>query len=183
MSSRVSMMCFGSSPAVGSSRNQDLGIVHERLREPDPLPVALGELRAVPVRHVCHSRAVHDARDTRLSLPARQALDPRDEGQVLANRHFGIERRRLREIAGAPLRLEGLIGDVVPRYDRLALRGRHVAGQHAHRRRLTSAVRPEEAEDLPTLHPEAHIIDGRRRPVTLGEVLNLDHAVAPPRNC
>ena len=24
--------------------NQDLGIVHERLREPDPLPVALGEL-------------------------------------------------------------------------------------------------------------------------------------------
>ena len=57
----------------------------------------------------------------------------------------------------------------------LALDGNQLTVASAEPQKIQIA---EEAEDLPTLHAEAHIIDGHCRPVTLGEVLNLDHTVA-----
>ena len=87
----------------------------------------------------------------------------RDERQVLAHRHVGIERRRLRQIAGAALGFDRLVEDVEAGDDRLALGGRHVAGEDAHRRRLAGAVRPEEPEDFAPFDPEADVVDGRKR--------------------
>ena len=74
------------------------------------------------------------------------------------DRHVRIERRRLRQIAGAALGFDRLVEDVEARDDRLAFRGRHVAGQNAHGRRLARAVWAEEAENLASLDTEAEIV-------------------------
>ena len=44
-------------------QDQDVGVVDERLGQPDALPVALRQLAAVPVRHVGHVRALQDGVD------------------------------------------------------------------------------------------------------------------------
>ena len=56
--------------------DQHVGVVNERLRQADALPVALRQLAAVAVRHVGDARALHDASSTRcLPLARRHALD------------------------------------------------------------------------------------------------------------
>ena len=92
--------------------DQDLGVVDERLRQPDALPVALRQLRAVPIGHVGDVRALHHARHPRLALAGRDALDAGDEVEVLADRHVGVERRRFRQVAGAALGLDRVREDV-----------------------------------------------------------------------
>ena len=101
------------------------------------------------------------------------------ERQVLAHGHLGIERRRLRQVAGAALGLDGLIEDVEAGDDGLAVGRRHVPGEDAHRRRLARAVRPEEAEDFAALDPERHVVDRGDATVAFREVLDLDHVESP----
>ena len=48
--------------------DQDVGIVDQRLRQADALPIALRELAAVPLGHVVDARAAHDVVDPRLAL-------------------------------------------------------------------------------------------------------------------
>ena len=110
-----------------------------------------------------------------LLVRRRHALDLGDERQVLHDRHVGVERRRLRQIAGPALGLDRLVEHVEARDDRLALRGRHVAGQDAHRRRLARAVRPQEPENFAPFHAEADVVHCGDAAVALGEMLNLDH--------
>ena len=51
--------------------DEHLGIVQNRLREPDALPVALRELSAVAVRHVVDTRPAHRLFDAALPLARR----------------------------------------------------------------------------------------------------------------
>ena len=103
------------------------------------------------------------------------ALDLPDEAQVLGHRHVGIERRGLWEIPGAALGLERLLEHVEAGDRRLALGGRHVAGNDPHGRRLAGAIGTEKPENFARLRAKTHIIDGRKRAVFLAKVLNLDH--------
>jgi hypothetical protein len=107
------------------------------------------------------------------------ALDPGDEGQVLAHGHVGVERRRFRQVAGAALGFERLLEDIEPGDGGLAAGGRHVAGDDAHGGRLAGPVRAEEAENLARLHPETHVVHGGEGSVAFREVINLDHGIAP----
>ena len=113
--------------------------------------------------------------DPLAAFAGRDAFDLRDERQVVADGHVGIERRRFRQITGAPLGLDRLIEDVESGDDRLALGGRHVAGEDAHRRRLAGAVGAEKAENFAAFDAEADIVDGGEAAVAFREVLNLDH--------
>ena len=120
--------------------------------------------------------ALHHVLDAlRAARPTATPLIFATKSRYSATRHVGIERRRFRQVAGAPLGFDRLIEDVEPGDDRLALGRRHVAGQDAHRRRLAGAVRPEEAEDLAALDAEADVVDGGDAAVAFREVLNLDH--------
>src|SRR2546426_81672 len=87
----------------------------------------------------------------------------------------GVERWRLRQIAGPALRLERLVEDVEACDNRLPFGSRHVAGQDAHRRGFPGAVGAEEAEDFAALDAEADVVDGCDAAVAFREVLNLDH--------
>ena len=161
--------------------DEHLGIVQDGLRESDALPIAFRELSAVAVRHVVDARAAHRFLDAVLPLARRHplGLDARDELQILAHRHLGIERRRFRQIAGAALGLDRLVEHVESGDDRLAFRRRHVAGQNAHGRRLAGAVRAEEAEDFSPLDAEVQIVDRGDAAVAFGEVLNLNQRRSP----
>ena len=130
------------------------------------------------VGHVGHPRLLHHRVDAALDVVAH-AFDLGDEGQVLAHGHVRIERRRFRQVAGAPLGFERLLEHVEAGDGGLALGGRHVAGDDAHRGGLAGAVGAEKSEDFARLGAKTHIVDGRDRAVMLGKVLNLDHERSP----
>ncbi len=155
--------------------NQHLRVVQQCLSEPDALPIPFRQLPAMAVGHVGDLRPLHHRLQPGRAVGSRHAFDARAEGQVVRDRHVGVERRRFRKVAGSPLGLDRLLEHVVAGDDRFSVCGRHVAGQHAHRRRLAGAVGSEEPENLPALRLEAHVIDGRDRAVSLREMLNLNH--------
>ena len=147
---------LGVEPGRRLVENQHFGIVQNRLREADALAIAFRQLPAVARRHVVHARAPHRLFHALAPLAGRNALDldARDKLQVLAHRHLGIERRRFRQIAGAPLGLDGLFKHIEAGDHGTAFSGRHVAGQNAHRRGFARAVRTKEAENFAPLDLE-----------------------------
>src|SRR6185295_9136289 len=167
----------------GLVEDEDVGVVNERLRQADTLPIAFRELRAEPVGHVVDARLLHDELDALAPVGRRDALDLRDERQVLDDAHVGIERRRLRKVAGPPFGLDRLVEDVEPCDNRFSFGRRHVAGEDAHGRRLPGAVRAEEAEDFAALDPEADVVDRGDAAIAFREVLNLDHRANSYRIC
>ena len=175
MSSRVSMICFGIEAGRRLVENQDVRVVDDGLREADALPVSFGQLGALTVRHVGDARALHHLLDASRPLAGGHAFDLGDEPEILEDAHVGVERRRLRQVAGAALGLDRLVEDVEPGDNGFAFGGRHVAGQDAHRRRLAGAVGSEEPENLAALDPEADVVDRGDAAVAFREVLNLDH--------
>src|SRR5262249_9294336 len=84
------------------------------------------------------------------------------------------------QVADAAPDLEGLLEYVIARHARGPAGGRHEAGQDPHGCRLARAVRAEEADDLALLDREGDVLDGRNRPVALGEAIDLDHRSSLP---
>ena len=160
--------------------HEHFGLVNQRLCQSDALPVALRELAAVAVRHVSDPGFLHHGVDAIVDVGAH-ALDLRDEPQVIAHGHVGIEGRGLREISGPALGFERMIEDVVAGDRGLALSGRHVAGDDPHGGGLAGAVWAQEPENLARIRPKTDVIDGRKWAVFLGKVLNLDHEGSPEK--
>jgi hypothetical protein len=162
----------------GLVEHQDVGIVNQRLREADPLLVALRELRAMPARHVGHPGALHHLVHAASDIFAH-ALDLGDEGQVLADGHVRIKRRGFRQVAGPALGFERLLEHVETGDGRRALGGGHVAGNNAHRRGLPGAVGAEKPENFAGLRSKTHVVYGGHGAVAFGKMLNLDHGRSP----
>ena len=155
--------------------DQHVRVVEQGLGEADSLPVALRELCALAVGHVRYTRPLHGRLYPGRAIGSRDAFDPGAEHQVIAHGHVRVERRRLGQVAGAALGLDGLLDHVVAGDEGFAVGRRHIAGDDPHRRRLAGAVGAEEAQNLPTLGLEADVVYGREGAVLLGEVLNFDH--------
>ncbi len=94
--------------------------------------------------------------------------------EVLDDGHVRVERRRFRQVAGAPFCFDRLIEHVEAGDDGLAVGGRHVAGENPHGGRLAGAVRAEKSEDFTALDAEADVVDGSKPTVPLREALDLD---------
>src|SRR5947209_14078665 len=160
----------------GIVEDQDLGIAEDRLRESDPLPVALRQPADEPVLDVGDEAALHDLRDPAPTLGAPHALDLGDEVQVRRDAEVPVERDALREVADPPADLQRLAEHVVSRDLRRPARGGHEAGEDAHRRRLPRPVRAEEAHDLARRDAERHVPDRGDRAIMLREALYFDHS-------
>ena len=63
------------------------------------------------------------------------------------------------------------------------LEAKHQAEQHAHRRRLAGAVRPEEAVAVAGAHVERDVFDDGQLAVTLGQAFGANHPPPPPKIC
>ena len=81
-----------------------------------------------------------------------QAVEPRDEFQVLAHRQVLIQAEALRHVADLALDLVGVAADVVAEAGALAAIGRQQAAEHADGGGLAGAVGAEEAVDRAALH-------------------------------
>src|SRR4030095_13043181 len=130
---------------------------------------------AVPLPVISDLRLLHHRAQPRGTFGPRHAFDASAEGEVVLDRHVGVERRRLGKVAGSTLGLDRLIEDVVAGNNRLSIRGRHVAGQHTHGGGFSGAIGSKEPKDLSALSFEAHVVDGRDWTVSLREMLNLYH--------
>jgi hypothetical protein len=160
-------------------QNQHIGIVNERLREADALLEAFRELAAVAIGDLADPGAIHDRRHPLPAFSRGNALDAGDEVEIFTCRHLGIERRRLRQVPGAPLGGDRVVENVVSRDHGAPFGRRHIARENPHRRGFARAVRAKKAEDLSALDPETDVVDGGHGAVALGDVLNLDHTSTP----
>ena len=81
----------GVEPAGRLVEDQDLGLVQERLRDPDPLAVALREGGHRPVDHLLQPAGLADPSDRARSLGGRQAATASHERQEGADEHLLVE--------------------------------------------------------------------------------------------
>ena len=58
-----------------------------------------------------------------------------------------------------------------------AARWRDEAGEDAHRRGFSGAVRAQKADDFPSLHFEIDLVERTERPEALREIVRVDHHV------
>jgi hypothetical protein len=109
---------------------------------------------------------------------ARQAVDARDEFQILAHRKILVETEVLRHVADARLDLCGFGADVEAEAGAAALVGREQAAQHADGGGLARAVGAEEAEDraAPDLHRQ--VADDHSPAERFGQAAHVDDDVA-----
>src|ERR1035437_10367096 len=94
--------------------------------------------------------------------------------EVLLDREFGIERKRLCHVTDAVARTHVACIEGFSEQERLAFAWRQQAGQHFHGRGLAAAVRANEAEDLTPLNVEAHPVDCCEITETTGEIAGAD---------
>src|SRR5262249_44919283 len=70
-------------------------VVHDRLRQADALPIALGEIADDSPPRLDQPAALDRAIDGRGALGARHVLDAGDVAEIALDAHLGIERGRL----------------------------------------------------------------------------------------
>ena len=75
--------------------DQDRRVVQERLGQPHPLPVPLGEMVDDAAANVADAAAPHDVVEPRADLGARHTLQTRAETEILLDAHFAVERDAL----------------------------------------------------------------------------------------
>ena len=102
------------------------------------------------------------------------AIDARHEFEILADRQIGIEAEALRHVADIALDLVLLGENVVAEAGAFAGIRREQPAQHAERRGLAAAVRPEKAVNLALRHFEAQIAHHGARTEALGQARDVD---------
>ena len=108
MTSRVSWIWPGSSPAVGSSSSSTSGVAEQRLGQPQALAVALGELVDLVTEHRLQMAGRRDPLELGADGGARHALHLGHEAQVRRDVERVVEGRALGQVADAPRRLDVL---------------------------------------------------------------------------
>src|SRR5690349_11818961 len=102
-------------------------------------------------------------------------MQRRDEIQIFGGRQAVVQRARLRDVSDALLDLERLRHDVKTGDDSMSVTRLDHPGENFYRRRLASAVRSEEPDDLTRTHAQTQPIERQRRAVSPREVLGLNH--------
>ena len=161
-------------------QNQHLRIVHDRLGEPHPLPVALRELRQDHVAILLQGADLDHLVDPPGGRPLVEPPQPARESQVRMGGHVVVERDDLREVADVAAALQRIARHVVLGDEHVTARGHQVAGHHLHGGGLAGAVGSQEADDLALLDVEGDVVDGQPLPVVLGEILYAYHLGCRP---
>ncbi len=139
--------------------DEDLGVLHERIGDAEPLEHAAGVRLGFRVGPVGHPDLPEDLLDSRLGLMAGEAVEPGRVAEVLAPCQPAIEPHAVGQVADPALHRErmprGIEAD-----DAGFARGRlGEPEQHEDRRRLACPVLAEEAEDLACLDLEIERVD------------------------
>ena len=120
---------------------------------------------------------VERALDRGLALAAREAVEVREDEQVLLDGQRRVEVVELRRDAHLRARLLRLAGQREAEHLELAGVGDDLGGEHLHRRGLAGAVRAEQADARAFGHVEVQAVDGEDVAVALDDGAQADREV------
>ena len=165
----------GVEPVRRLVEDEDVGLVHDRLREADALSVALRQRVDRRDEMLGEPGRPSGLRDGRFGAGGGHAAQLGHHEQVLLHEHLGVERRVLRQVSDLALDALTVARDVEPADRDRPGRRLDEARQHLHDGRLPGAVVPEEADDLSALDPKGNAVDGYDRVVLSADVIKRDH--------
>ena len=163
----------------GFVQNQQIRLMHHRIRQPDPLSVAF---RAAPDDHFLHSH--QPAQFQPLPHPlvhpsAGNAFERGPVAEILVHPHVRIERHILRQIPDVLAGPERFAKNIPPGHFRVSRGRRQKACQHLHRRAFARTIRPEKPHDLAFGDLKINRVHGFHLAVTFGELFHFDHRASP----
>ena len=172
-----SRVLTGSRPLNGSSRIKRSGswMIAARIWIFCDMPFESSSQRfpSTPLRPMRSIAACTRSRRPR----SGDALQARDEREIRGDLHLAIEAALLGQVADAVLRLERRR---VPEHAQLARVRHQDRHDHADRRRLAGAVRPDEAVQRAARDREIEPVDGRQAAERLRDAAQIDRRVSSP---
>src|SRR5579862_5958054 len=159
----------------GLVEHQHRRIMNQRLREADPLTIALRELPADAVRHVFEAADLERVVERILDLRALHPAQLGDEAQVRIDAHIRIERRILGQVTDAAARLERIVENIEAVDHHSARSRRHKSRDDAHRGGLAGAIGPEKPEYRALVGIERNIAHGDEVAVNFGQMTYFNH--------
>ena len=150
-----------------------LRIADDRAPHGDPLLLALREPAGNAVQRMGEVEQAGDLLHPAVDLLGGDLLGVEREGQVLRHRQAGIEGVELEHHGDVAIARREVVD---PRAGDEDVARRHVLEpcDHAERRGLAAAGRPEQAHHLAGFHVEVDVVDRGERAEVLGEVAQLD---------
>ncbi len=155
---------------------EDVGLVHERGGQAEPLRHPLGELLDPHIGPVGEADALEQPRDPRTEVRRGDARHPPEDRERLAGRQVPGETMPLREIPDPAPALR--VGDGDPEEGRIAGRGMRQAEEDLDRGRLARAVGAKKPEDLARLDPQVDAGQGFHAPATQPGAIHLPQAAS-----
>ena len=148
--------------------------VHNRLGDPDSLPVSSGKLAEQLSPVVFQTAGVAGPFRGGARLPPGQAAQTSPIPEVFVHGQVFVEGRLLRQEAEAAAGPQGLFKQVVAGdADGAFVHGQY-AGNHFHEGSLAGAVGPQQPQHLPPLQVETHALNGGQRPIIAGHPFYID---------
>ena len=143
--------------------------MHERPGDQEPAPHAARELVDPGVAAVAELRHLDRSVDRGTALCAWDAVEVREDQQVLLDGEGRVEIVELRRDAELGARLLRLVRESITEELELSLVGDRLGGEKSHRGRLPGAVRPEQPDAGALGHVEVEAVDGGDLPVALDD--------------
>src|SRR5690606_20888714 len=154
--------------------DQEVGLVQGRGDELRLLQHAFRKLLAALALDAFEADALEAAADPLREPGAAHALQPRDVGDELADPHLAVHAALFRQVADPVLRVERGGAPEHGHAARIREEDRH---DHPDRRRLTRAVRADEAAEGAAGHDEVEVVDGLLRAEAFRDALEHDGGV------
>ncbi len=147
--------------------------MHQRAGDQQPPAHAAGQLVDLGVAALAQVGDLQGALDGVAALGAGDAVEVREDLEVLSHRERRVEVVELRDHAALGAGLLALAGQPVPEHGDLALVGDRLGGEHAHRGGLARAVGAEQADAGAEGHVEVQAGHGRDVPEALDDAPEL----------
>ena len=154
--------------------DQHFRVVQQRPGDSHALLHAVAQRLDVQIVEGACPRQLQHLADPPRPVPPRQAERRSEKVEVLADAHVVIRTEHIRHVADQPLDLPRLRDAVGPGDRRRAARRPGQADEDLDGRRLARAVRPHEAEDLPSLHGQGQTVQRHDVAVAFRQVFGFD---------
>ncbi len=138
-----------------------LGLAHDGAPHGDPLALAAGQGARLAVQEVLETEDLRRVPHPLVDLILRDLAQTQAEGDVVVDLEVGVERVVLEHHRDVPVTGGHVVDDLVTDADG-PLGDRLEACEHAERRRLATARRPHQYDELAVADLQVHVADGAR---------------------
>ena len=179
-SSLNTSIAFASRPLSGSSKMITSGACSSAAAISTFCRIPFENVTMRALRTLSSSNMREQFLDPRLHDLGIEAIEHRDEAEVLVGRERVIQRAGFGHVADAPLDVERMRRDVEARHLDLAALQRQEPGQDLDRGGLAGAIRPQQAEHFPDARLEREPLHRRGLAIGVVEVDDADHTESVP---